>query len=1076
MKNAISKDIFRDIKKSFGRFVSILAIVALGVAFFTGVKVSPIDMKNTADKYYDDNNLMDIRLISTLGLTEGDVEEVKKIDGVEGIAPSYFMNVLGEFNSSELVLAAHSIPFSNMNEDNKDYINRLTLVDGRMPNKPGECLVEASKMIEAQIPVGTKLKLSTGTSEKIEDALAYTEYEVVGTVETPYYLSFEKGNAPIGSGKVESFIMIPEEDFKSPAFTEIFLTVSGAKEINSYKDSYFDVVDKVTAQLENISGDRNEIRYEEIKKEVSGKLAEGKLELEKNEKLALEELEKAKDTIDNAKIELAIGENKLKLEESNSNNFIKDSEQKLNEGKKQLEAGEKEYADGLSQFNAIKPAAEEELNKYEGYVSQGESALKYLNDEKKKLEAEYQTNPTEALKNKIDGLNIVITSSEEALNVVKAELNAKRQELVDAENKLKESRKLLDTSKIELESKTKTLEAGKLAAKNGFDKAREELVKGRVELEKGEEAYSTNKLEVEKQLKIAREKIEDGEKSLAEIEKPEWIILDRNSHYSYMDYKNSADSIDALAAVFPVFFFLVAALVCLTTMTRMVDEQRVNIGTLKALGYSKGAIASKYIVYALAASLTGSIVGLAIGLTVFPLVVFNAYGIMYSLPPVELGFNIPLALGATLAAVLVTTLAAMSACYKELVETPSVLMRPKAPKEGKRILLERIPFIWNKFNFIGKVTVRNILRYKKRFFMTVFGIAGCTALLLTGFGIKDSIQTIVDKQFGVIYKYDTAINLDASIVNTQKEDINSYLENDSRVDKYAYMSTQNGKVTKDDTTKDISIVVPQDLNSLEDFIVLENRTTGEKVELNQDGIILTEKVAKQLGVEVGDEITIRDKDDKQGKATITGIVENYLSHYVYMTKEYYKKVFGKDAVYNGIYTMNNINVDEESALSSDIIELDGVVGVGFTSSIKNSFGDTIKSLNYVVLILIISAGALAFVVLYNLTNVNISERMREIATIKVLGFYDNEVSAYIYRENIILTVIGTLGGLGLGILLHRFIMITVELESLMFGRNINVPSFILSAFLTLFFALLVNVAMYYKLRNVKMVESLKSVD
>nr|WP_330362595.1 ABC transporter permease [[Clostridium] dakarense] len=561
------------------------------------------------------------------------------------------------------------------------------------------------------------------------------------------------------------------------------------------------------------------------------------------------------------------------------------------------------------------------------------------------------------------------------------------------------------------------------------------------------------------------------------MEKPQWYILDRNSHYSYAEYAGCANSIDALAKIFPVFFFSVAALVCLTTMTRMVDEQRINIGTLKGLGYTTGQIAKKYILYALIASLLGSILGLMIGYTVFPIIVFNSYGIMYTLPPVDLVFDVKLAVGVTLTAVLITTVAAYSACFKELRETPSVLMRPRAPKNGKRIMLEKIPFIWNKIGFIGKVTIRNIFRYKKRFLMTVLGISGCSALILTGLGIQDSIQMIVDGQYGSIFKYDMSVILDNNIKNSELTDIEKYIKEENAISDYQFVNNQNGKISLGKEEKSINIVIPKNTDEFKNFVGLKDRKSQKPIELDNKGIVLSEKVARDLNIKAGDSIKLLNSKDKKAEVKVSGITENYISHYAYMSKEYYKEVFKRDIDYNRVLgILNNKSKSVEDSISKRLIGEPGVNGVSFNTGLKENFEDTIKNLNYVVLIMTVSAGALAFVVLYNLTNVNISERIREIATIKVLGFYDNEVSAYIYRENIILTVIGTIVGLGIGKLLHQFIMVTVEIESMMFGRIIESSSYIIAGLLTIMLGLIVNLAMYYKLKNVEMVESLKSVD
>lgn len=889
IRSALKKDSLRNIKKSLGRFLSILAIVALGVAFFSGLKISPEVMKNTADKYYDDYNLMDIRVVSNYGLTDEDLDEIKKIEGVENVFGTYTQDVLAVHNEKRVVLRSHGF-------DPESDMNNLNLIEGRLPEKPEECVIEIGKNNTLTIPLGSTIELYSGKVTPLTDDLKNTEYTVVGTVQTPYYLSYEKGSSTIGNGNIRNFIMIPQENYELEVFTEIFVTVEGARELNSYKDEYFKVVDKVTNKIKEVAKDRQNIKYTEI----------------------------------------------------------------LEDGNRQLEKAKEEYYKG--EEAALKAQA---------------TAIEQI---------EYAT----------------LMMPEEQVKAL-------------------------------------------------------------------EEEYETTKQDVEKQLSDAWEKIEEGENNLKKIEKGKWYVLDRNSHYSYVDYGDAAGRIDALAKVFPVFFALVAALVCLTTMTRMVDEQRVNIGTLKALGYKNLSIASKYIFYALMATALGCVVGIAVGFTVFPTIIFNAYGIMYTLPPAVLSFNWTLATIITLVSVGITTFTAYAACNSELKEVPSSLMRPKAPKIGKRILLEKIPLIWNRLNFSGKVTTRNIFRYKRRFFMTIFGIAGCTALILSAFGIKDSIRTIVDKQFGTVFAYDMTVKL--------KEDKEEHMSSDDRIHSYEFASREDGTLSIDYTEKNISIIVPRDIENIENFITLQERKNGKHIKIPEKGLVITEQVSKSLDVKVGDEITLGKKDNNKGKAIISGIAENYLFNYVYLSPEYYKEIFNEDVVLNeAIAILNNPSKDLEEELSKELIEKDGIANVGFNTTVKDDFENTIKSLNYVVLIMIISAGALAFVVLYNLTNVNISERIREIATIKVLGFYDNEVSAYIYRENTVLTIIGTAVGLLIGIFLHRYIMLTVEMENMMFGLKLDTKSYVISVALTLIFSIFVNFAMYYKLQNVEMVESLKSVD
>ncbi|WP_066893262.1 FtsX-like permease family protein [Clostridium nigeriense] len=1074
MKTAFFKDVIRDIKKSKGRFFSIFAIIALGVAFFSGIKVAPIDMKRTADKYYDDYNFMDLTLYSTLGFIDEDIDEIRKVENIEDVFPTYSLDTVTKIGSSELVIKVMGIP---LNSDN--YVNKYKLIEGRLPEKSNECVIEAGKIENLNLSIGDKIKLESGTNEEINESLENTEYEIVGKVQTPYYLSYEKGTSTIGNGKVSSYVVIPIDNFKIPAYTEVYVTINGAKSLNSYSKKYFDVVEDIQLSLESLGNERAGLRYEEILNEANKKLNESKSELNKQKEIgekklkdAQKQIEDSEKTIKNGEDELFKKETDYKLTIIQAENEILLGQYKIDSGKAAIESAKatltQEKANAESMINTAKESlvtlekSKEEINIQ---INQKENELKNPNlteVEKNKIKNElnglYKTR--DEINNGITYINQQIKTTEDKIRTAEEEIANKEKELAEGQNLLNENKKKLETSKKD--------------AENQFASAKLDLENGKIELEKGKKEYEESKDQFDKEIASAEAKLIKAENDIKSIEEPSWYVLDRNSQYSYVDYKNNADSIDKLAKVFPVFFFLVAALVCLTTMTRMVDEQRINIGTLKGLGYSKYKIASKYIVYSFSASFLGSLFGLIIGYTVFPIVIFDAYGIMYSLPKVELEFNIPIALLITLVSVAVTTLSSVLACYKELLETPATLMRPKAPKEGKRILLERINFIWNRLGFIGKVTVRNIFRYKKRFFMTVFGIAGCTALIVTGFGIKDSIKTIVDKQFGEIFKYDLTINIDKDISNLEKKDFEKELSTLSEIDKLLMISSENAKIKTEDTDKDINLIIPQDTSKIGEFVNFTNRTSKEKYKLSDSGIILSEKAAKQSKTKIGDEVKIK-LNNKEYSLKVSGITENYTFNYAYISPKYYKEIFNKEPIYNSIIA-NTENVENENDFSLRIMEKSIVKGVSFNSSIRENFDNMIKSLNYVIIVIIVSAGTLAFVVLYNLTNVNISERIREIATIKVLGFYDKEVSAYIYRENIFLTIFGILFGEVLGILLHRFIMLTVEIDNMMFGRNIDFPSFILSAILTIVFAVLVNSVMFYKLKKVKMVESLKSVD
>lgn len=1082
MKNALNKDLIRDIKKSKGRFLSIVLIVALGVAFFSGIKTAPIVMENTVDKYYDDYNMMDIRVISTLGITMDDVSAVKEISGVEGLFPTYSMDVLTKLDSGEKVLKIHALDLDKINENNKDYINRVNLVEGRLPQKSGECVVEKEKIKSLDIPIGSKLNFESGNDKKLNESLKTTEYEVVGYIETPYYLSYEKGGSSIGSGSVNGIAMIPQEDFNMEAYTELFLTVEGAKLKNSYDEEYFDVVDKVTDKLNTISDVRIESRYKEVVDKAKMEIEKGRVEFEDkknevNQKLsdAQNDIKKFNKQIKNGEIELT--NNRVKVASQ-----IQDGYAKISEGEKQIQDGYLQYESALLNFNQNKELAQAGITAAEELLNESNIQIANLNKMILEIEGKLSNEVLDdeeklVLKDQLEDLNGKLLLAISSFEKGKAELDLKKQELKNAENQLELTKTALDENSNRLVREKQNIISMEVKSKEEFAKVERKLLNQKNKIKEAEAQFENSKIKAEDELDKAEKKIKDGEDELSKIEKPQWYILDRNSHYSYAEYAGCANSIDALAKIFPVFFFSVAALVCLTTMTRMVDEQRINIGTLKALGYTTSQIAKKYILYALIASVIGSALGLLIGLTAFPWVVYNAYLIMYTAPKAILTFNIPIAIGVTVTSILITTLAAYSACYNELKETPSILMRPRAPKNGKRILLEKIPFIWNKVGFIGKVTIRNIFRYKKRFFMTVLGISGCTALILAGLGIRDSIQMIVDGQYGSLFKYDMTITLDNNISLSQINNVEKYINEDNRISSSQLFNNQIGKVSSKTNEKDITIVVPQDIDTMTEFINLRERVSKEQIDLGKDGLVLTEKVAKSLGVKKGDNIVIINENDKKASAKIVGVTENYISHYAYMSKEYYEQLFKREVHYNRVLgVLENKLQDIENEISSDLINNTETKGVSFNTGAKENFSNTIKNLSSVVILMVLSAGALAFVVLYNLTNVNISERIREIATIKVLGFYDKEVSAYIYRENIILTLIGTLVGLGLGVLLHQFIMVTVEIESMMFGRVINLNSYILAALLTIILGCIVNWAMYYKLKTVEMVESLKSVD
>ena len=1083
MKKALNKDILRDILKSKGRYFSIMLIVALGVAFFSGIKVSPMVMRNTADNYYDDYNFMDVEVISTLGLTDDDVDAIKKLDTVEGVFPTYSMDVITNVKDQDRVLKVHALPTDDLSNDNKDYINRVKLIKGRLPKNSGECVVLKPKYDHLNLKIGKTLNIKSGTEDKLSENLKKDNYKIVGLVETPYYLSYEFGNSSIGSGSVDGIMLVPQNDFKTEVYTEMYITAKGAKEQTSFYQDYKDTVKKTEDQIDKITDERIEHRYNEVVGEATDELNKAKKEYNDKKKETEDKINKAEKELKDGKQKIKDGKQELKTKKAETKKQIKDGFKKLDSAEAQLKSGRKQYEAAKKEFESQKQQANSQISSAESQLAPLKSNIDSLKSNISGLES--QLGKPDISEEEKATLTRTISKYRENLSALEGQYNAGYAKIQSIKNQIKSGERKLSRTKSELDRNQRKIktERSKLytmeeKAQKEFKKAEEELVKNEKKLVDSEKELEKAKNEAKDEFKKAEKDLKEAEDEIKKIEKPEWYVLNRDKQYSAAEYGGCADSIDALAGIFPVFFVLVAALVALTTMTRMVDEQRINIGTLKGLGYTPGMIAKKYIVYAMSASAIGSIIGLIVGYTVFPTIIYNAYAIMYTVPKVELRTDLLITVLSIATSIFVTTFAAFAACRRELIEDPAILMRPKAPKNGKRILLERIGFVWNRIGFIWKVTLRNIFRYKKRFLMTVLGISGCTALILTGFGVRDSIQMIVDVQFGELNKYSMTASYDSDEKTEDVEYLKSLISNEKGVKEIGMFHNQNAKVMINNKEKEVTVVIPENKNTFKEFIELRERKSHTPIKLDNKGIVISEKAARNLDAKVGDKVKILNENDVSAEAVISGITENYVNHYIYMTNDYYKELFNRNADSNRIYGVldDSITIDQEDKMASKTIDSTCANGTVFTTGIKDGFSDTIKSLNYVVLLMIVSAGALAFVVLYNLSNVNISERIREIATIKVLGFYDKEVSAYIYRENVILTLIGAVVGLGLGVILHQFIMITVEVENMMFGRLINPLSYAAAFILTIVMGTIVNLVMNKKLKKVEMVESLKSVD
>ena len=1073
------KDIFREIKISLGRFLSILCIVAIGVAFFAGIKASAPDMKNSADTYFDKYNVQDIQVYSTIGLTKKDVAAIKKIKGVKSVQPSFSMDTLSQIDSTQMVIKVISYGI-----DQK--MNKIRVVEGRMPERENECLVEASSAtnkLYGTFHIGDTIKLQSGTDEALSKSLKHTKYKIVGTCYNPNYLSYEKGSSNIGSGTVNSFIYIQNTNVLKDYYTEVDVCVKGAKDLDCYSDEYFDVVDPVLKKIKKISNKQIDARIQSYQSELDAK----KQEATDKFKDAENQFNDAQNKIDSGLSE--IQSNELKLQNSKdqinqgwneyyANLQLLDNIPTLQNAIAQIEESEKKLPELLSQKEQVEDGlqqinAEGDLNTKRTLI---QNAIDFIDIALKKLENYPDSSDAETIRIKLNEKKELLQGQLSLIDQAiakKAELEAILPQIQSGIEKIQAG----VAKKAELQSQLNQL----LNAKNKLNNAYVSLINGQAQYEDGVSKIEDAKNELNKsieQLTLSKAEFNiqkhDALRELSdaqlEIDKMEgkWIVLDRNSHYSYRDYGACADRMDGIAKVFPVFFFLVAALVCMTTMTRMVDEQRNEMGTLKALGYSKLQIASKYIIYALIASILGSILGCSLGMYLFPTVIFNAWNTLYNIDQIKFLFQPGLILLASGSVTGITLLATLYSIYSELIEMPSQLMRPKAAKAGKKILLERISFIWKRLSFLQKVTARNIFRYKKRFFMTIIGIAGCSALLVAGFGINDSISDIVNQQYNVIYHYDATVSAKTSEITSQIKSLKGV--------KDVYEEDHLAVTTKIEN-KDISTTVHIISNDkkFKDFCTLFNG--NKEFDLDDSSVLISQKMATKLNKKAGDTIKIKDANNKVIKAKIKGVFTNYVGHHIYASESLYKS-WNTSAKTTHIYLIKSKKTTKkfERNLGNKIMNIDSVQSVTFYSSLQKNFKDMIKSISYIVVVLVISAACLAFVVLYNLSNVNISERKREIATIKVLGFTRKEVDAYINRETILLTILGSLIGLGIGIGLHHLIMNLAEMDDIMFGRTINSISYVISFVMTIGFNAIINLCMHKKLNNIQMVESLKAVE
>ncbi len=1127
---ATRKDFFREIKKSSGRFFSILFIVALGVAFFSGIRVSEPDMRITGDSYFDGANLMDVKAVSTLGITEDDVrafEELELIEKAEGV---YSADFLTETEDTQFALHVMSL---------SEGMNDIAVTEGRLPIKSGECLADD----ETNYQVGDKILLKPGGDTPVKDTLKEEELTVVGTGSTPCYISFNRGGTTIGTGSLEGFLVVPEDAFELEVYTECYMLVEGARELTAYTQEYEDLIDEAMEQVKELSGERGVLRRRELVDEATKELDKARMDLEEGREKANKELFDAAVEISDAENQLADAREQLRdgwSQISSAKATLASKQTELENAKAEYEAGlaklnegKAEYESGRQAFEEKKPEAELQIKTGEEGLVQLEAGIRQAQEGYEQIkavfamrdacegqmreienaypESEYK-NPLTAvggqyamlleqakqIREQITGQNLEaqwellpaqiaglkvqydetaalveegkngLAAAEEELEKAKAELAAGEEQLSAVPEQLVAGQRQINAGWAELSNQEAKLRSGE-----------SEVIENEAKIADAKEELEEGRTKAAEELAEGAQKIADAEAEIEDIPTATWYIYDRSTLPEYTGYGENADRMRAIGQVFPVLFFLVAALISLTSMTRMVEEQRVQIGTMKALGYSKGAIASKYLGYALIATIAGSILGVLVGEKILPYIIIYAYGIMYHhMSEILVPYVASYGVAASAAAVACTMAATLFSCYRELGSQAAVLMRPPAPKAGKRVLLERVPFIWKRLNFSWKSSVRNLMRYKKRFFMTIFGIGGCMALMIVGYGIKDSVYEIADTQYEKIQFYDGQILLQEDLTEDDRKELDSFLAGNRDLERHMDAYMKYIMLAKGKKERQTYITVLGDLDDVGAYVDFHDRKSGESYELDDEGAIISEKTAKLLNARTGDTIVVKNEEDEDREVLISHICENYMGHYLYMTSAYYETVFGEKPEYNCILFLadETYSLPQIEAAGERIVDRDEVLSVGYTHDIMEQLNNMLSSLNLVIIVLIISAGMLAFVVLYNLNTINITERQRELATLKVLGFYDPEVAVYVFRENILLTFIGAVVGVALGKVLHLFIIQTVEVDAAMFGRSIYLLSFIYSLLFTVGFSLLINGIMYFKLKKINMVESLKSVE
>ena len=1018
MKSAMQKDFWREIKHTKSRFFSMMILVALSVAFLSGLKATAPDMKKTGDDYLDSLHLADIQVLSTLGLTDEDIDALKAQESIENAEGEYVLDAFASSDGAEAVVKVLSLSDQGIND--------VLLREGRMPARADECVVEENMLGLLGIAIGDTIALEPDS--KMDDALADEQYTVVGTVRSPVYIAVERGTSTIGSGTVKAYLYLPREAFALDYYTAAYVRVSGAAELTAFYDEYDDYIDDVIDTLEAFGDERAALRHDSLVAEATEKLDDAQQELDDAKAEADEELGKAQRELSDARKKLDNGWRDYRSGQQE----LKDSRARLDEAYQSLRDGEQEYADGLAQYEASRREFEDQ----KAAAGAGMAAV---------------TDP--------------------------AALAAMQQQMEQAQQQLDEAKAQLDASRAELDTGWQEYDDGEAQYASGAQTladAYRDLQKGEQDYRDGLNDYEDGKAEADEKIADAQAKITDARREVADIESCEWYLFSRSYNPGYTGFGQDAERMANLASVFPIIFFLVAALVCLTTMTRMVEEQRVQIGSLKAMGYSGLAISRKYLFYGLLPSLTGGVFGLVIGYILFPKMIFTAYQIMYQMPDIELRAYPEISVFSVLAAVACTTLATLWACLATLRETPASLMRPRTPKAGKRVFLEYIRPLWKRMSFTHKVTARNLFRYQKRFWMTVIGIGGCTALIIAGFGMRSSLLFTMSRQYDDLFHYSAQVTLSDNALSTERQAVEDFLAGDERIVSYVPCEASSATVVTPSysTTAYVEVMASDEIGKVVDLF---DYKSGDPITMGDEGVYIDQKLSELLKVSVGDTFFL--DGDERGDVTVAGIYEHYTGHFIYMTPGYYENALHADGEPNAyLMKFTSDDTDTCNAIFEKLLSLSGVATTSRMRDTQDTYMHSMERVDFVVVIIILAAAALAMVVLFNLSNINITERQRELATIKLLGFYDGEVSAYVYRENIVLTVFGILLGCFMGHWLHIYLVRSTEIDLMMFGRQTATSAYVYAAILTMLFSVAVNILAHFRMKKIDMVESLKSAE